>query len=599
MGIRLPRERVGVRQQLVAELGVAPADGFHLGAVRPRHVLPPDPAVRAEDRAEGAQLEPARVELARLRHRMEEAADVRAPVRNPGQTGVEPQRDLGLEGREVVVDVARPARRPVALHSRRAGPAEQEHPLVGAIGRLALRERLMAVAIVNVVEERPVARLKLRRRRRPLPAVEPPPGDPEPPQVLVRSPPPATHGRIGEVEVALAFAVRRGGAPAGGHALVPRRQEIAARLRLGEQRGVLVEHRVLVGDELEVLGPGLPEDAGGIRPELRLELEVPDPAVPPVRLAVRREIDEAVAGDALVPDGARQLAQLGRVVEVPRGLEEPERPARGHRGAAEQLRDLAHHRAEILADQEVPGEPPGLRRVDDAHAVVGAPHRQAGVAGVVEEHRVPAVRDEERHAHVRARAVAEVRVPELPAHAEPVELGAALAEPVEVLLAIEDEARVEARPAIRGPLRRHPAVRRLPEEPLARGVQEGQADRRGRDLHAEIARRQPQGLAIVEIHRRAGPVAGADVGRRRVLSGPFQVDPHDARRADRDGHARRALAEPHGGSVPLESRRGPRPDSQALPPRSNARCALDRRVGWPPGPCDLAAEIRTPMPPVT
>ena len=83
---------------------------------------------------------------------MEEAADVRAPVRNPGQAGVEPERELGLEGREVVVDVARPARRSVALHPLRAGPAEEEHPLVGAIGRLAIRERLMAVAIVDVVD---------------------------------------------------------------------------------------------------------------------------------------------------------------------------------------------------------------------------------------------------------------------------------------------------------------------------------------------------------------------------------------------------------------------------------------------------------------
>ena len=375
----------------------------------------------------------------------------------------------------------------------------------------------------------------------------------ETPQVLVRGPPPAAHGRIGEVQVALAFAVGRGRAPAGGHALVSRGQEIAARLRLGEQRGVLVEHRVLVGDELEVLGPGLPEDARGIRPELRLELEVPDAAVPPVRLAVGRQVDEAVAGDALGPDGARQLAQLGRVVEVPGRLEEPERPARGHRGAAEQLRHLAHHCAKVLADQEVPGEPPGLRGVDDAHAVVRAPDRQPGVARVVEEHRIPAVRDEERHGHVRARAVAEVRVPELAAHAEPVEVGAALTEPVEVLLAVEGEARVEARPAIRGPLRRHPAVRRLPEEPRARGVEECQAERRGRHLDAERGRREPHGLAIVEIDRRAGPLTRADEGRRRVLSGPFQVDPHDARGADRDGHARRALAEPYGGSVPLES----------------------------------------------
>ena len=332
----------------------------------------------------------------------------------------------------------------------------------------------------------------------------------------MRGPPPAAHGRIGEVQVALPFAVGRGRPPAGAHALVSGRQEIAARLRLGEQRGVLVEHRVLVRDELEVLGPCLREEAGRIRPELRLELEVSDAAVPAVRLAVGREVDEAVAGDALVPDGARQLAQLGRVVEVSGGLEEPERPARGHRRPPEELRHLPHHRAEVLADQEVPGEPPGFRGVDDAHAVVRSPHREPGVARIVEEHRIAAVRDEERHAHVRARAVAEVRVPELPADSEPIELGAALAEPVEVLLAGEGEARVEARAAVRGPLRRHPAVGRLPEEPRARGVEERQAERRGRHLHAEIGRPEPHGLAVVELHRGSGPVAGADVGRRPV-----------------------------------------------------------------------------------
>ena len=110
-GVRLPRQRVRVRQEAVAQLHVRAADRLDLGAVCPRDVLAPDPAVRAEDGAEGAHLEPARVELRRLRDGMEEAADVRAPVGDAGQAGVQAERDLRLQRREVVVDVAGPASR--------------------------------------------------------------------------------------------------------------------------------------------------------------------------------------------------------------------------------------------------------------------------------------------------------------------------------------------------------------------------------------------------------------------------------------------------------------------------------------------------------
>src|SRR5207302_1612243 len=112
-------------------------------AVRPRDVLAPHPAVRTEDRAERAELKPARVELAGLRDRMEEPPDVRAPVRHAGKAGVQAERELRLERREVVVDVAGPARRAEALHPRRARATQQEDARVGTIGRFAVRERLM------------------------------------------------------------------------------------------------------------------------------------------------------------------------------------------------------------------------------------------------------------------------------------------------------------------------------------------------------------------------------------------------------------------------------------------------------------------------
>src|SRR5678816_1350361 len=118
----------------------------------PRHVLAPDPAVRAEDGAEGAKLEPARIELARLRNRMEEATHIRAPVRHTRESGVEPEGDLRLERGKVVVDIARPARRSEPLHSRRARAAKQKDALIGAVGRLAVGECLVAEAIVDIVE---------------------------------------------------------------------------------------------------------------------------------------------------------------------------------------------------------------------------------------------------------------------------------------------------------------------------------------------------------------------------------------------------------------------------------------------------------------
>jgi hypothetical protein len=77
-----------------------------------------------------------------------------------------------------------------------------------------------------------------------------------------------------------------------------------------------VQHRILVGDELEMLGPHLVEQRGRLGPEIGLELEMPHPAVPALRLAVAREIDERVARNPLLAERARQAAKLRCVVEV-------------------------------------------------------------------------------------------------------------------------------------------------------------------------------------------------------------------------------------------------------------------------------------------
>ena len=207
--VRLPGQRVRVWQQPVAQLREAPADCLHLGTVSPRHVLAPDPAVRAKDRAEGAELEPARVQLTGLRHRMKEAAHVGPPVRHARQPGAQSERDLRLQRRKVVVHVARPARGAEPLHPGGARAAEQEHAVIRPRGRLALGECLVTEAIVDVVQPPAVARGQLGRRRRSLAAVEPPAADAERDEPAVRRPPPVPRRRVGEVEVTLPLAVAR------------------------------------------------------------------------------------------------------------------------------------------------------------------------------------------------------------------------------------------------------------------------------------------------------------------------------------------------------------------------------------------------------
>ena len=127
------------------------------------------------------------------------------------------------------------------------------------------------------------------RGRRALAAVEPPAAHAEPHQLAVRRPPPGPHRRIREIEVPLALPVV--GDAAGG-SLVPRRQQIAARLGLGEQRRCFMEHRVLVGDDLEVLLAHLVEQRLRLRPQLGLELEVSHAAVP-ARAPRRRSTDRS------------------------------------------------------------------------------------------------------------------------------------------------------------------------------------------------------------------------------------------------------------------------------------------------------------------
>src|SRR5207244_8330795 len=104
-----------------------------------------------KDRAEGAELEPPREQLAAARRSGIEAADVGAPVGHARQADIEAESDLGLERGEAGVDIARPAGGAEALHARPAGPAEQEGATLRAIPRFAVREGLLPPQVVAIV----------------------------------------------------------------------------------------------------------------------------------------------------------------------------------------------------------------------------------------------------------------------------------------------------------------------------------------------------------------------------------------------------------------------------------------------------------------
>ncbi len=313
-----------------------------------------------------------------------------------------------------------------------------------------------------------------------------------------------------------------------------------------------MEDGVLVRDELEMLTAHLVEQRRRLRPQDGLPLELSDPAVPALRLAVAREIDERVARNALLAERARQALQLGGVVEVPGRLQKPERPARRQRRAAEELGHLAHETAQIGGDQEIPRERRRLDRVVDPHTVVGAADREESVTRVVEEQRVASVGDQQRDRDVRARAVAEVRVPELAALTEAIEAPAALAETVEVLLAGEREAGARASGAVRAALEHHPSVGGLAQQPLAGGIGERQAQRTGLDLEPQVARRQANGLTVDDVERRwrPGPRADERGGRRPTRAEGHAHDPRAAERyLDRTPRVRKTKAR----APPLEA----------------------------------------------
>src|SRR5262249_35447386 len=192
------------------------------------------------------------------------------------------------------------------------------------------------------------------------------------------------------------------------------------------------------------------------------------------------------------------------------------------------------------------------RGVEDAHAAVGPAHADLRVRGVVEEESVAALGDEERDAHVRAGPMPQVGIPELAARAEPVETGAALSQPIKVLLARELEGGAPA-PAPARELPPPAAVLGLAEEPLPRRVEEAEPSGLAGQLDAEIGGSQPERLALRELPRDGGPAPLADVGRSGGRRAVLERPANDAGAAEGEGDPRAVGGEAPRRSTALEA----------------------------------------------
>src|SRR5947199_1869885 len=108
----------------------------HLAGVpAPRETRPRRPAVRAEERTERAELEPAHVQFAGELGCRKEAADVRAPVRNAAKAGIDPYCDLVPQSRPGRVQIAGPQPSAHTLHAREAGTMQHVRTHVWTIAQ--------------------------------------------------------------------------------------------------------------------------------------------------------------------------------------------------------------------------------------------------------------------------------------------------------------------------------------------------------------------------------------------------------------------------------------------------------------------------------
>src|SRR5215467_7468226 len=143
-------------------------------------------------------------------------------------------------------------------------------------------------------------------------------------------------------------------------------------------------------------------------------------------------------------------------------------------------------------------------------------------------------------------------IPELTARAEPVEAGAALAQPVEVLLAGKFEGGVHATTLARG-LALHAAVLCLAKQPLPRRVEEAEPRGLAGQLDGEIGSGQSERLALRELPRDGGPASLTDVGRSGGRGPALELHADDAGAADGEGGPRTVGRDAHGRSTALEA----------------------------------------------
>ena len=158
---------------------------------------------------------------------------------------------------------------------------------------------------------------------------------------------------------------------------------------------------------------------------------------------------------------------------------------------AEQVGDAAQHRAQIAAADEVEIERPGARRIlDPGAAVERSPASIVAGAGVVEEQRVAGAASSSGIAMSAPLAVIDLVVPQPPRRAEPVELLAALAEPVEVLLAGSMGMRSATPPASAG-ASTAPARRGMAATARPGGARSARKDTRARSPAPRRSRNSP------------------------------------------------------------------------------------------------------------
>src|SRR5262249_51656806 len=93
----------------------------------------PGPSVRAEQGTERAKLKPSHVQFAGVFLRWNKPADVCSPVRDAAQSGVNRNGNMSTQRFPRSVDIARPEKRAVALHTRMAVAMKSVGTLVGAI----------------------------------------------------------------------------------------------------------------------------------------------------------------------------------------------------------------------------------------------------------------------------------------------------------------------------------------------------------------------------------------------------------------------------------------------------------------------------------